>query len=282
MVTLQKLAGALRIGDGESTPENPEYDILTRLLSVATELVERAAPGAPEDIRDEATVRTAGYLYDQPTAGRRGGYANAIANSGAGSLLLPWREHRAGSTGPSTTSTRSSSSSSSNGSGLDTDGVNALIAPWSRAGNSEQIPANKLLLAGGGGVSATADLLIERLGTLDGPILPANRVWLSTGVMIPESLHVLLLDAGQASDDYHVVDWDAVLMQAAGTAGTESAPGEFETFSGDAFTVLRIGHDADNGLLIANESTSAVTLQHIHVERLLAPLAVGTGTGTDK
>ena len=276
-IRLPELRNAIR------TEQSSEEDqILTRLLAVGTALVERAAPDAPDEVANEAVVRVSAYLYDQPPAARNNGTSNALRNSGAAGLLLPWRTHRAGSTGPSTSSS-SPTTTSSNGSGLDTDGVNALIAPWSRAGNPEQIPANKLLLAGGGGVSATADLLIERLGTLDGPILPANRVWIATGIMIPATLHVLLLDAGQVSDDFHLVDWDQVMTHPAGTAGNVSAPGEFETFAGDAFTVLRIGHDADNELLIANESTSALTLLHIHVERLLTPLAVGTGgDGTDQ
>ena len=38
-----------------------------------------------------------GYLYDQPSAAGGAGYANAIRNSGAAPMLLPYRVHRAGS-----------------------------------------------------------------------------------------------------------------------------------------------------------------------------------------
>ena len=69
---------------------------LERLRGTATEHVERYAPDAPEDSQNEAVVRMAAYLFDQPPHTRAGGSANAFRNSGAARLLLPWREHRAG------------------------------------------------------------------------------------------------------------------------------------------------------------------------------------------
>ena len=50
-------------------------------------------------IVNEAAIRLAGYLFDQPNAGRGLSYANAGRNSGAWAILLPFRVHRAGSTG---------------------------------------------------------------------------------------------------------------------------------------------------------------------------------------
>ena len=38
-----------------------------------------------------------GYLFDQPNAGRGSTYANALRNSGAAAILMPYRVHRAGS-----------------------------------------------------------------------------------------------------------------------------------------------------------------------------------------
>ena len=64
-----------------------------------------------------------------------------------------------------------------------------------------------------------------------------------------------MIDAGQASDDYHLVDWDAILMHVEVTAGAISMAGEFETFQGDAFTYLRIAHGANNEVMVANDST---------------------------
>ena len=94
-LTLAELRNGLR------TEESTEEDqILNRLLSVGTALVERAAPAAPAAIQNEATVRVAAYLFDQPPSARSNGTANALRNSGAAGLLLPFRVHRAGSTGP--------------------------------------------------------------------------------------------------------------------------------------------------------------------------------------
>ena len=90
-ITAAELATAIRVGD---TPE--ETAQVERLLATATALVLRHAPDAPGAIHAEATVRVAGYLFDMPQAGRGSGYADVLRNSGARSLCLPWRAHRAG------------------------------------------------------------------------------------------------------------------------------------------------------------------------------------------
>lgn len=72
---------------------------MTRLLGVCTETAELLAPEAPDAILDEAVIRMAGYLYDQPEAHRGGGYASAWNNSGAAGLVAPWRVRRAGNAG---------------------------------------------------------------------------------------------------------------------------------------------------------------------------------------
>ena len=92
-LTVRDLGDAIRVDTDNFDP------ILRRLHAVATAHVTRHAPDAPEDVQDEATIRIVGYLYDQPNAGRSIAYANALRNSGAASLLLPWREHRAGAIG---------------------------------------------------------------------------------------------------------------------------------------------------------------------------------------
>ena len=92
------LAAALRLGD--SAEETAEA---TRLLAYVTEAISRhlgdAYEAAPEVIVDEAAIRLAGYAFDAPNAGRGLTYANAGRNSGAWTILLPFRVHRAGSTG---------------------------------------------------------------------------------------------------------------------------------------------------------------------------------------
>ena len=89
-VTVTQLAAALRIGDGATAPEEPQLSILNRLHGVADAFVTLLASTAPEAVRDEATIRMASYLYDQPTTSRGDSYANAWINSGAGSLLARW------------------------------------------------------------------------------------------------------------------------------------------------------------------------------------------------
>ena len=92
-LTVAELAGALRLGD--STEETAEA---TRLLAYATEAVVKHAPDAPDVVHNEAVVRLASYLFDQPTAGRGDSYAHATRNSGAGRMLLPYKLHRLGAT----------------------------------------------------------------------------------------------------------------------------------------------------------------------------------------
>ena len=93
-LTPAELAAALRLlGSDEEIAQ------VTRLLTYATERVEKHAPAAPDVVMNEACIRLAAYLFDQPYAPAGARYANALRNSGAGNILLPYRIHRAGSTG---------------------------------------------------------------------------------------------------------------------------------------------------------------------------------------
>ena len=90
-ITADALRDALRLeATGEETAE------VTRLRTYATEAVGKYAPDAPEATANEAVIRLAGYLLDAPTAGRGSSYANVLHNSGAASILAPYRVHRAG------------------------------------------------------------------------------------------------------------------------------------------------------------------------------------------
>ena len=85
--------------------------VAERLLAVATELVERYAPAAPEAVQNEAVIRASGYLAQQPSDARRsttvGGvssswaatHTSALRHSGAMSLLSPFKVRRAGAVG---------------------------------------------------------------------------------------------------------------------------------------------------------------------------------------
>ena len=80
----------------------------TRLLAVATALVNRYAPDAPVAIANEAVIRCAGWLYEAPSSGARmesigdvrtsfsPGATGALRSSGAMALLSPWKIRRAG------------------------------------------------------------------------------------------------------------------------------------------------------------------------------------------
>ena len=96
-LTQVELSAAIRLGDSpEETAE------ATRLLAYVTAAISThladAYEDAPEAIVDEAAIRLASYLFDAPNAGRGLTYANAGRNSGAWTILLPYRIHRAGST----------------------------------------------------------------------------------------------------------------------------------------------------------------------------------------
>ena len=91
-LTRDQLSGALRLGD--SAEETAESERLLRYASIA---VSWHSPRAPSDVLNEAAIRLASYLFDMPNAGRGAGYASAMRNSGAGSILLPYRLHRAAS-----------------------------------------------------------------------------------------------------------------------------------------------------------------------------------------
>ena len=92
-VTIKRaeLSDVLRLGHS-----GPEMAEATRLLAYATAAVTKHVPICPDEISNEAAIRLAGYLFDQPNAGRGATYANALRNSGAAAILLPYRVHRAG------------------------------------------------------------------------------------------------------------------------------------------------------------------------------------------
>ena len=96
-LTQAELSAAIRLGDSAE-----EVAEATRLLTYVVAAISRhlgdAYEAAPEAVVNEAGIRLAGYLFDQPNAGRGLSFANAGRNSGAWVILLPFRVHRAGST----------------------------------------------------------------------------------------------------------------------------------------------------------------------------------------
>ena len=103
-VTVNQLALALRLtADSTTDPDAAITEVLTRQLGVADAYVEVFAPTAPEAIKDEATIRFAGYLYDSPSSPAGNRYTAIFQNSGASALLSPWILRRAAT--PSSTDT---------------------------------------------------------------------------------------------------------------------------------------------------------------------------------
>ena len=84
---------------------------LDRLGSTAAALVERYAPDAPQPVKNEATIRAAGWMREQPSAAVRSesvgdistSYAathtSALRHSGGMALLTGWKQRRAGAVG---------------------------------------------------------------------------------------------------------------------------------------------------------------------------------------
>lgn len=84
-------------------------DRAAALGETASELIERFAPDAPQAVRNEATIRVAGWMHarePKPIQGATIGgirldfrerfYSpDAMRNSGARALLTPWRVRRA-------------------------------------------------------------------------------------------------------------------------------------------------------------------------------------------
>lgn len=182
-LTVAELRSAMRLGN--SVDETTEA---TRLLAYATEAISRhlgtAYAGAPEAVVNEAAIRLGSYLFDQPSTSRGPGYSNAIRNSGAATILLPYRLHTAGSIGAATEAATEAGSadnpvtnvsvnaaagtltvSFADGTtathplpagmgGLDQAAVDARIQAgvedWAEAGNTSAIPVGKLTNAPSG------------------------------------------------------------------------------------------------------------------------------------
>ena len=118
-LTVEDLRDALRLG---TTDE--ETSQVTRLLGYATAAIENYVETAPDPIHNEAAIRLAGYLFDQPFASRgRADYSNAFRFSGAANILAPHRRRQLGLSADSDLPATDLS-----GGSIDLDAINALIA----------------------------------------------------------------------------------------------------------------------------------------------------------
>lgn len=81
----------MRLATGDTLDE-PLNSIVERLLSTADALVQKRTVGLPQDVRIQAALQVAGFLFDQPT----GQHSNAWIRSGAMDICRPWLRRRGG------------------------------------------------------------------------------------------------------------------------------------------------------------------------------------------
>ena len=102
---------ALLLGGPGVTDESLTDERVQSLGAMAAARVEKEAPGAPQVVKDEATLRYSGYLFQADPGTVQSekmgegevqyvvNHASAWRNCGAAGLLAPWRVMRAGLVG---------------------------------------------------------------------------------------------------------------------------------------------------------------------------------------
>lgn len=87
-VSVAQLAVELRlISEASEAIPDGQRETLTRLLDYAGAALAEVAPTAPAALQDQATIRLCGYLFEAPASAAGAGYANALRNSGALSIV---------------------------------------------------------------------------------------------------------------------------------------------------------------------------------------------------
>ena len=215
-LTVAELLAALRLGD--STEETAE---VMRLLAYSTEAVTLHAPDASDTAQNEAVRRLAGYLFDQPEAGRGMAFANALRSSGAARMLLPYRIHRVGLS-------------------------NAVEAAQEAVGTTEN-PVTGVDIVGGELVVTFAD------GSTESHTLPAGMGGDGTDQTARDSA-----DAAQADIDQHEIsthNTDAVARAAAATAQSDAdAAGSTASAASGAASVAQATADTNRTDLTDHEA----------------------------
>ena len=136
--------------------------LIVELLQVGKLTVEKYAPTAPSDVQNIAVGRFAGYCYDSPSASSATAFANAFVNSGAASVLNPWRTavHRA-TTGDVPPADNAADP------GLDTDAIIALIDAAITALDIPGIVAAAIAASGAPPMTVSVAISTAQLKTLD-------------------------------------------------------------------------------------------------------------------
>ena len=132
-LTVAELGAALRLTtDPASPPAEPLLGILHRQLRAAENQVNRYAPAAPEENREEAVIRTVGYYFERPDS------SNPFVLSGARSLLYDWHELVTAKVEPGTAAAPATPETGLNPSHPVHVGTHFRYAGWSDDGTIDQ------------------------------------------------------------------------------------------------------------------------------------------------
>ena len=93
----QLSAGMMLTGATGSTLDTPPEPILGRIqrfLAVATAIISKRIPEAPQDVQNECAIKLSTYWFHQSPAARLSGFANAWTNSGCGTVAADWTQRQ--------------------------------------------------------------------------------------------------------------------------------------------------------------------------------------------
>ena len=135
-ITINELAKAIRASADD--PTGTVLDDISRIHSAGTKAIDRYALSAPQSIKDVAIVRFGQYMYDAPPSRRRF-VTSALHESGASSLLAPYRRHRLGI---------EALEGVARATGVDRDSViliiRELVSVWAIDGDNNPLPDSKI------------------------------------------------------------------------------------------------------------------------------------------
>ena len=147
-MSADEFRAALRVGDSAE-----EIAETTRIYAYASEAVEKYAASAPDVTKSEAIVRLGSYLFDQPTSARGDAYAAAGRNSGAWSILAPYRIRRAGTIGEAVQTARESGTKTNPVVDVKISGGQLVVSYADETSQAYDLPDG---MGGGPGEDATA------------------------------------------------------------------------------------------------------------------------------
>ncbi len=228
-LTVAQLLNAIRAAPEGEVVSAQLTAIGTRLLAVGRALVDTYAPLAPEDVRDEAVIRVAGYLYDAPNVTRSGVAWN---ESGARALVDPWVQRGVAPVDFDLADV--AAATGDGGQPVDEEAVEAIV----RRILAEQPP------------SAPASTVFEQIGS-NFVFNASGTTSVDSGLVVPAAGWVVLdFDNGRSF-------WiNAAQFRALGTSnpGRHLTGGEVIALpDANNVTDFWIGRSANNTILIANQ-----------------------------